>query len=114
MSDSTDIQICGTFKANDANGKEHTIKGIRIYDEGYGMIDVFVDFNAAMEAGSYRDTALIQQILQQLRLAGYTGPDFGVTDPSLQERKMIVLEASEEFCSFAKTKGWKNLAEEFE
>jgi len=114
MSDNTDIQICGTFKVNDANGKEHTIKGIRIYDEGYGIIDVFVDFAAPMEAGSYRDSALIRQIMQALHKAGYVGPDFGVTDPSLQERKMIVLEAPEEFCTFAKSKGWKNLAEEFE
>ena len=114
MSDNTDIDICGSFKATDSKGTEHTIKGIRIYDEGYGIIDVFVDFAAPMEAGSYRDTTLVQQILNQLRKVGYSGPDFEATDPSLQERKMIVLEAPEEFCQFAKTKGWKNLAEEFE
>lgn len=114
MSDNTDIEICGSFKATDSNGKEHTIKGIRIYDEGYGIIDVFVDIAAPMEAGSYRDKKLVQQILIQLRSAGYTGPDFEASDPTLQERKMIVLEAPEEFCQFAKTKGWKNLAEEFE
>lgn len=114
MSNDTDIQICGSFKANDANGKEHAIKGIRIYDEGYGIIDVFVDFVAAMEAGSFRDKVLVQQIMKQLRAVGYVGPDFEATDPTLQERKMIVLEAPEEFCQFAKTKGWKNLAEEFE
>ena len=114
MSNSTDIEICGAFKATDANGKEHAIKGIRIYDEGYGIIDVFVDFAASMDAGSFRDTVLIQQILARLRSVGYVGPDFFATDPTLQERKMIVLEAPEEFCQFAKTKGWKNLAEEFE
>ena len=112
--DSTDIAICGSFKALDGNGKEHSIKGIRIYDEGYGVIDVFVDFIAPMEAGSYKDAILIQQILAKLRSAGYNGPDFGATDPALQERKMIVLEAPEEFCAFAASKGWKNLAEEFE
>lgn len=32
MSNDTDIQICGSFKANDANGKEHAIKGIRTCD----------------------------------------------------------------------------------
>ncbi|MBR7746909.1 hypothetical protein [Undibacterium baiyunense] len=114
MSNNTDIEICGSFKATDATGKEHSIKGIRIYDEGYGIIDVFVDFAAPMEAGTYRDKTLVQQILSQLRKIGYVGPDFEATDPSLQERKMIVLEAPEEFCQFAKTKGWKNLAEEFE
>lgn len=114
MSNNTDIEICGSFKATDSTGKEHNIKGIRIYDEGYGIIDVFVDFAAPMEAGTYRDKKLVQQILSQLRKIGYVGPDFEATDPSLQERKMIVLEAPEEFCQFAKTKGWKNLAEEFE
>jgi hypothetical protein len=114
MSNNTDIEICGSFKATDSTGKEHSIKGIRIYDEGYGIIDVFVDFAAPMEAGTYRDKTLVQQILSQLRKIGYVGPDFEATDPSLQERKMIVLEAPEEFCQFAKTKGWKNLAEEFE
>jgi hypothetical protein len=114
MNNDTDIQICGSFKATDANGKEHAIKGIRIYDEGYGIIDVFVDFVAAMEAGNFRDKVLVQQIMKQLRAVGYVGPDFEATDPTLQERKMIVLEAPEEFCQFAKTKGWKNLAEEFE
>lgn len=114
MSNNTDIEICGSFKATDSTGKEHSIKGIRIYDEGYGIIDVFVDFAAPMEAGTYRDKTLVQKILSQLRKIGYVGPDFEATDPSLQERKMIVLEAPEEFCQFAKTKGWKNLAEEFE
>jgi hypothetical protein len=114
MSNNTDIEICGSFKATDSTGKEHSIKGIRIYDEGYGIIDVFVDFAAPMEAGTYRDKTLVQQILSQLRKIGYVGPDFEATDPSLQERKMIVLEAPEEFCQFAKTKGWKNLVEEFE
>lgn len=114
MSNNTDIEICGSFKATDSTGKEHSIKGIRIYDEGYGIIDVFVDFAAPMEAGTFRDKTLVQQILSQLRKIGYVGPDFEATDPSLQERKMIVLEAPEEFCQFAKTKGWKNLAEEFE
>lgn len=112
--DNTDIAICGGFKALDTSGKEHSIKGIRIYDEGYGVIDVFVDFLAPMEAGTYKDSVLIQQILAKLRSAGYSGPDFGATDPTLQERKMIVLEAPEEFCAFAASKGWKNLAEEFE
>jgi hypothetical protein len=114
MSENTDIAICGSFNAADSSGKEHNIKGIRIYDEGYGIIDVFVDFAAPMEAGTYRDKTLVKQILSQLRKVGYVGPDFEATDPSLQERKMIVLEAPEEFCQFAKTKGWKNLAEEFE
>jgi hypothetical protein len=114
MSDNTDIQISTSFAAKDSTGKEHTIKAIRIYDEGYGIIDVFVDLAAPIDAGIYKDKGLNQAILAKLRSLGYVGPDFGATDPALQERKLIVLEAPEEFCAFAKTKGWKDLTEEFE
>ena len=53
-------------------------------------------------------------IIERLRGLGYKGPDFGHSDPGLQERKLIVLEAPEEFAAFAKSRGWKNLAEEFD
>ncbi|MBR7799115.1 hypothetical protein KDM90_03805 [Undibacterium sp. FT137W] len=114
MSENNDIEISGSFTVQDGNGREQIVKSIRIYDETYGVIDVFVDFTVALEKGSFRDHKLISGILNRLRSLGYVGPDFGATDPTIQERKMIVLEATEEFCQFAKTKGWKNLAEEYE
>ena len=58
--------------------------------------------------------AIAKAIIDQLRTLGYKGPDFGPSDPGLQERKLIVLEAPEEFAPFAKSRGWKNLAEEFD
>ena len=48
-----------------------------------------------------------------MRALGYDGPDFGPGDPGLQDDKLIVLEAPEEFGHFAASKGWKNLAEEY-
>ena len=114
MSNDTDITLSGPFKAADSSGRSHDIKKVRIYDEGYGIIDVFVDFAAPIEPGLFRDKALVGQIIDQLRKLGYVGPNFEHSDPGLQERKMIVLEAPEEFAPFAKSKGWKNLAEDFE
>jgi hypothetical protein len=114
MKTDTDIQLSGPFTARDTSGTDHEVKAIRIYDEGYGIIDVFVDFSRPIAPGSYKDNMLISQILARLRTLGYVGPDFSHSDPGLQERKMIVLEASEEFCEFAKRHGWKNLAEEFD
>lgn len=114
MTTDTDIQLSGPFKATDSTGRSHDIKGIRIFDEGYGIIDVYVDFAAAVEPGLYKDPVLVRQVIDKLRTLGYKGPDFGHSDPGLQERKLIVLEAPEEFSAFAKSKGWKNLAEEFD
>ncbi len=114
MTTDTDIQLSGPFKATDANGRSLDIKGIRIFDEGYGIIDVYVDFATPVEGGAYKDKVLVGQILARLRSLGYVGPDFAHSDPGLQERKLIVLEAPEEFTAFAKSKGWKNLAEEFD
>jgi len=113
--DNEDIQLSGPFKATDASGKTHEVKGIRIFDEGYGIIDVYVDFAAALGQGRlYQDQVLVGQILSRLRALGYVGPDFGHGDLGLQDDKLIVLEAPEEFNAFAASKGWKNLAEEFE
>ncbi|MES2295823.1 MAG: hypothetical protein V4582_02220 [Pseudomonadota bacterium] len=114
MSNDTDIALSGPFSAADSSGRAHEVKGIRIFDEGYGIIDVYVDFKAPLEGGLYKDKVLVGHILTQLRSLGYKGPDFGHSDPALQERKLIVLEAPEEFTPFAKSRGWKNLAEEFE
>jgi hypothetical protein len=113
MTTDTDIQLSGPFKASDSAGRAHDIKAIRIFDEGY-LIDVYVDFAAPVEGGLYKDKTLLGQIVAHLRTLGYVGPDFGHSDPGLQERKLIVLEAPEEFTPFAKSRGWKNLAEEFD
>ena len=114
MTTDTDIQLSGPFKAVDSTGRSHDVKGIRIFDEGYGIIDVYVDFAAPVDPGLYKDKVLASKIIDQLRTMGYKGPDFGPSDPGLQDRKLIVLEAPEEFSAFAKSKGWKNLAEEFD
>ena len=114
MTTDTDIELSGPFKASDSTGRSHNVKAIRIFDEGYGIIDVYVDFAAPIEAGLHQDEALLKAIIDRLRALGYRGPDFGLSDPGLQERKLIVLEAPEEFAPFAKSRGWKNLAEEFD
>ena len=114
MTTDTDIQLSGPFKAIDNTGRSHDVKGIRIFDEGYGIIDVYVDFAATIDGSLYKDTVLAKAIIDHLRTLGYKGPDFGPSDPGLQERKLIVLEAPEEFAPFAKSRGWKNLAEEFD
>jgi hypothetical protein len=114
MTTDTDIELSGPFQAKDGNGRSLDVKAIRIFDEGYGIIDVYVEFKAPLEAGAHEDSVLIRQIIDRLRAVGYKGPDFGLSDPGLQERRLIVLEAPEEFAPFAKSKGWKNLAEDFE
>ena len=112
--DSSDIELSGPFKATDGNGQSHDVKAIRIFDEGYGIIDVYVKFAAKLEPGAYKDTVLVRQLVDRLRAVGYKGPDFGHSDPGLQESRLIVLEAPEEFAAFAKSRGWKNLAEDFD
>lgn len=114
MNNDTDIQLSGPFKAIDGSGRSHDIKAIRIFDEGYGIIDVYVDFSAPVDNGACKDKTLIGHILKRLRSLGYVGPDFGHGDLGLQDKKLIVLEAPEEFNAFAAGKGWKNLAEEFD
>jgi hypothetical protein len=114
MTTDTDIQLSGPFKATDGSGRTHEVKAIRIFDEGYGIIDVYVDFAKPIESGLYKDKTLVGQVITRLRALGYVGPDFAHSDPGLQDSKLIVLEAPEEFSEFAKKKGWKNLAEEFD
>lgn len=114
MTTNSDIELSGPFQAKDQNGRTLDVKAIRIFDEGYGIIDVYVDFKARLEPGAYRDSVLVRQIIDRLRALGYKGPDFGHSDPGLQESKLIVLEAPEEFAAFAKSRGWKNLAEDFD
>ena len=114
MTTDTDIELSGPFKATDSTGRSHDVKAIRIFDEGYGIIDIYVDFAAKLEPGAYKDSVLVRQIIDRLRAIGYKGPDFGHSDPGLQESRLIVLEAPEEFAAFAKSRGWKNLAEDFD
>ncbi len=114
MTTDTDIQLSGPFKASDSSGRSHDVKAIRIFDEGYGIIDVYVDFAAAIDNTLYKEKVLVGNIIDRLRALGYVGPNFGHSDTGLQDRKLIVLEAPEEFADFAKLKGWKNLAEEFD
>jgi len=113
MSTDTDIQLSGPFKATDSSGQSIDIKAIRIFDEGYGIIDVYVDAAKPLDGG-HKDPVLLRQIVERLRALGYKGPDFGLSDAGLQESKLIVLEAPEEFAEFAKKHGWKNLAEDFD
>jgi len=114
MTTDTDIELSGAFQAKDSNGRTLDVKAIRIFDEGYGIIDVYVEFAAKLEPGAYKDSVLVRQIIERLRAVGYKGPDFSHSDPGLQESRLIVLEAPEEFAPFAKSRGWKNLAEEFD
>jgi hypothetical protein len=114
MTTDSDIELSGPFQARDSQGRTLDVKAIRIFDEGYGIIDVYVEFKARLDPGAYKDTVLVRQIIDRLRAVGYKGPDFGHSDPGLQESRLIVLEAPEEFAPFAKSRGWKNLAEDFD
>ncbi|QJE02029.1 hypothetical protein HH212_20060 [Massilia forsythiae] len=114
MTTDSDIQLSGPFQAKDGNGRTLDVKSIRIFDEGYGIIDVYVDFGAKLDPGAWKDTVLVRALVDRLRALGYKGPDFGHSDPGLQDSRLIVLEAPEEFAPFAKSRGWKNLAEEFD
>jgi hypothetical protein len=114
MTTDSDIELSGAFQAKDSSGRTLDVKAIRIFDEGYGIIDVYVDFARQLDPGAYKDDVLVRQIVDRLRALGYKGPDFGHSDPGLQEAKVIVLEAPEEFAAFAKSRGWKNLAEDFD
>lgn len=108
------IQLSGPFNITDSSGRVWELDGIRIFDEGYGIIDVYIDFAASMEDEPlYQDALVIRQILGRLRALGYAGPDFSHGDLGLQDDQQIVLEAPEEFGRFAASKGWKNLAEEY-
>lgn len=112
MSNDTDIKLSGPFKATDGSNRAHEAKAIRIFDEGYGAIDVYVDFAGSI-SGLHKDKALIDAVVAQLRTVGYKGPALTAGDPVLQEAKLLVLEAPDDFNTFAASKGWKDLAEEF-
>lgn len=114
MNQDTDIQLSGPFKATDGSGRALDIKAIRIYDEGYGVIDVFVDLAAPASDGLHKDKKLIGEISARLRSLGYVGADLTPGDPVIQEKKLIVLDTPDEFLPFAVRKGWKDLAAEFE
>lgn len=114
MNSENEIQISGPFSIFDSSGRAWEIKAIRIFDESYGIIDVYVDLALSMEDEPlYEDPVIIRQLLARLRFLGYVGPDFGPGDVGQQDDKLIVLEAGEEFGVFAASKGWKNLAEAY-
>jgi len=113
MNNDTDIQLSGPFKATDGAGRSLDIKAIRIFDEGYGVIDVYVDFAAPLD-GAHKDKKLIAEISARLRTLGYAGPDLTPGDPVVQEKKLMVLDTPDEFLPFAVRKGWKDLASEFD
>lgn len=114
MNNETDIELSGPFNAKDSSGNSRDIEAIRIFDEGYGIIDVYVHMAASMHDDRlYQDQVLITQIMARLHELGYAGPDFGHGDLGLQDDKLIVLEAPEAFNAFAAKHGWTNLAEEF-
>lgn len=112
MNKDTDIQLSGPFKATDGANRAHDVTAIRIFDEGYGAIDVYVDFKAPI-SGLHKDKALIADVVAQLRSVGYKGPDLTPGDPVLQESRLLVLESPDEFATFAASKGWKDLSEDF-
>lgn len=114
MTTDTDITLSGPFTAHDSSGRAHEVKAIRIFDEGYGVVDVYVDMAAPLAPGLHADTALIGEISARLRTLGYTGPALAAGDRALQERKLIVLDTPDAFLAFAKSKGWKDLAEDFD
>ncbi len=114
MDKDTDIQLSGPFSARDGAGQLREFSAIRIFDEGYGMIDVYCDLREPLDADEVAsDPVLLRNLVEQLRRVGYQGPDFGLGDAGLQDDRLIVLEAPETFNVFAETRGWKNLAAEF-
>jgi hypothetical protein len=71
MTTDTDIELSGPFKASDSTGRSHDVKAIRIFDEGYGIIDVYVDFAKPIDGGLYKDSVLVKAIIERLRGLGY-------------------------------------------
>ncbi|MGO4380958.1 hypothetical protein [Pseudoduganella sp. RAF53_2] len=114
MNQDTDIQLSGPFKASDGSGRSIDIKAIRIFDEGYGVIDLYVDLAAPASDGLHKDKKLIAEISAHLRTLGYKGPDLTPGDPVIQEKKLIVLDTPDEFLAFAVRKGFKDLSSEFD
>ena len=67
MNQDTDIQLSGPFKALDGSGRTVDIKSIRIFDEGYGVIDLYVDLATPATDGLHKDQKLIADISARLR-----------------------------------------------
>jgi hypothetical protein len=114
MNQDTDIQLSGPFKALDGSGRTVDIKSLRIFDEGYGVIDLYVDLAAPATDGLHKDQKLIAEISARLRALGYNGPDLAPGDPVIQEKRLVVLDTPDEFLPFAVRKGFKDLTAEFD
>lgn len=113
--DETQLTLSGPFAAKDSSGQVRDISAIKIFDEGYGVIDVHVYLGHPMDGDPlFNDVVLIRHISAHLRQLGYAGPDLIVGDAGLQEEQVIVLEAPEAFNTFAERHGWKDLAAEFD
>jgi hypothetical protein len=114
MNNENIILLSGPFSLFDSSGQAWEINAIRIFDEGYGVIDVYVELAQPQEGDDlHEDEVVKRQILARLRQLGYAGPDFGLGDAGLQEDNIIVLESGEAFVAFARSKGWRNLAEDY-
>jgi hypothetical protein len=58
------IHLSGPFSVTDSSGRAWNLHGIRIFDEGYGIIDVYVDFMSSMEGEAlYEDALRIWQFM---------------------------------------------------
>jgi len=114
MNQDTDIQLSGPFKASDGSGRSVEIKSLRIFDEGYGVVDLYADLAAPATDGLHRDAKFISEISAHLRSLGYKGPDLSAGDPVIQERRLLVLDTPDEFLPFAVKNGFKDLTSEFD
>lgn len=114
MNNEYEIQLSGPFDVTDSSGCTWKVESIHISDEGYGIIDVYVALDLPDDdTRLHEDRAVIGQILSRLRSLGYAGPDFGPGADDMQGCGFIVLEAPEEFGTFAAAKGWRNLADDY-
>lgn len=108
------IRLSGPFSVTDSLGRTWAIESIRIFDEGYGTIDVYIELADSMDDEPlYEDVLVIRQIQARLGELGYVGPALRPGDIDLQDERLMVLEAPEEFSQFAASKGWKNLADDY-
>ncbi|MGW8392671.1 hypothetical protein [Pseudoduganella sp. HUAS MS19] len=114
MNQDTDIQLSGPFKAMDGSGRAVDIQSLRIFDEGYGVVDLYVDLAVPASDGLHKDQKLIADIGTRLRALGYHGPDLTPGDPVIQEKRLIVLDTPDEFLPFAVGMGFKDLSSEFD